>query len=420
VSRRPLLAIAAVAWVIGCIDSPTAPGRCPDFCPPGRITILDTLLTTVIERDTAFGPYVEPPGSITLIASEVPAVIASRPVLRFQPIGGGVRYGADTMLRPITATDSAKFAVTILRHDTSVRNLRLHLYRLPVSIDTNTTFADLAGSFGAAPVRVVNVDSLVRAANHKDTVTKDSVFVSNSGSVRVMITLDSAQARYVAADSGVLGYGVRVTGDAATSIALGSNDSPDPPLVHWHLSVDSAGTTAHIARTVAPQFDSYVFDPPFAPLDGTLAVGGIPTARSLLRLTLPPRLRDSTQILRATLQLVPSTPARGSAIDTFTIVANAVAADLGGKSPLVRGVGSDSSYFGTGSIILNSTDTVRVEITRLLRRWSADTTQPMAFYLLSASEGITLTQIRFHSSRNAAFKPSILITYAGHFPFGIP
>lgn len=417
-NRRQIFAIAAVVWGIGCTDAITAPGRCPDYCPPGRITIIDTLLTTLIERDTAFGPYLLPHESITLIGSEVPAVISSRPVVRFQAIGAGARLGTDTTLRFITGTDSARFHLTLLRRDTSVRNLRLEVYRLPVTLDSNTTFTDLGGSFGSPPVRVVNVDSLVRATNHKDTVTKDSVFVANNGSVRVMIKLDSAQARFVAADSGALAYGVRVTGDAATSVALGSNDSPDPPLVNWYLSVDSAGTNAHVARFVAPEFDSYVFDPPFPPLDGTLAVGGMPAARSLLRVVLPARLRDSTQILRATLQLVPSTPARGAPIDTFTIVANAVAADLGGKSPLVRG--SDSSFFGTGRVVLNSTDTVRVEITRLLRRWSADTLQPTAFYLISASEGITLPQIRFHSSRNATFKPSVLITYASHFPFGIP
>jgi hypothetical protein len=266
---------------------------------------------------------------------------------------------------------------------------------------------------------VINVDSLVRAANQKDTVTQDSVRVDGAH-VLVRIKLDSAQARFVAADSGVLAYGVRIAADTATSAAFGSNESGDPPLLTWYFRVDSAGTMSHQVRSVAPQFDSYVFDPPPAALDSTLAVGGMPSSRSVVRVVLPRRLRDSTQILRATLQLVPAVPARGAPIDSFTLVAHAVVADLGGKSPLIGSLGADSSFLGTGPVLINSTDTVRVEITRILRRWAADTLAPNAFVLRSASEGGVLTEIRFQPSANAAFRPTIRLTYASKYPFGLP
>jgi hypothetical protein len=416
-TRGARAVVLAVLAGVACTEHPTAPGACPDLCPSGQIAIVDTLLATVVERDTAYTGYLFPRNSATLIAASVPGTIDSRPILRFDAIGTTFQLGTDTTQHPIVATDSARLTVSLLRRDTSVRNLRVRLYRLPIAIDTTTAFGDLTGPFTDSLVRDVNVDSLIRAGNQKDTVTKDSVHITGAV-VTVMIGLDSAQARFVVADSGTLAYGIRITGDAPTSAVFGSNESSVGPLVNWFFRVDSAGTTAHGSRIVGPQFDSFVFDPPAAAPDSTLIVGGMPAARSLVHLALPRRLRDSTQILRATLELVTATPAQGAAVDSFTLVALAIAADLGGKSPTLSG--SDSSYFGTGIVTVGSTDTVRVEITRILRRWAADTTLPNAFVLRSGSEGVVLSQIRFEPSKNAARRPIVRLTYASKFPFGIP
>jgi hypothetical protein len=311
-------------------------------------------------------------------------------------------------------------AVTIVRRDTNAGNLRLRVYRLPRTLDSTSTFGGLAGPFTDSLLREVNVDSLIALTGRRDTATGDSVRV-DSTAVRVLVHLDSAQARYVAADSGVLAFGLRIAADAPTSVALGSNESGNAPLVTWWVRADSSGTTTQTMRILAPQFDSYVYDPPAAALDSTLVVGGMPSSRSLLRIELPAALQDSTQILRATLLLVPSTPAQGAAIDSFTIVAHAVAADLGGKSPLVvSSIASDSSYFGLGSITPGSTDTVRIEITRILRRWAADTAAPHAIVLRSGAEGLILTEIRFQPSTHATLRPTLRLTYAARFPFGAP
>src|SRR2546422_3641901 len=65
-----------------------------------------------------------------------------------------------------------------------------------------------------------------------------------------------------------------------------------------------------------PLFRS-VFDPPTPPLDSTLAVGGAPSARSILRVVLPRAIRDSSQIIRATLILVPAVPVKGAPSDSL-------------------------------------------------------------------------------------------------------
>src|SRR5207245_1827889 len=99
--------------------------------------------------------------------------------------------------------------------------------------------------------------------------------------------------------------------------------------------------------------------------------------RSLLRVAIPRGIRDSTQIIRATLYLVPIAPAFGTVADSFFVRARRVGADLGAKSP----IGTDT--FGVNSIALGAgaSDTVRLEVTSLLRLWQTDTTIAPAMYL---------------------------------------
>src|SRR3989449_9798904 len=120
-----------------------------------------------------------------------------------------------------------------------------------------------------------------------------------------------------------------------------------------------------------PLFRS-VFDPPPPPLDSTLAVGGAPSARSILRVVLPRAIRDSSQIIRATLILVPAVPVKGAPSDSFVVEAHTVLADFGAKSPLVL----DATRTDTTFVRVGATDTVRIEVTNLLQFWTSDSTRP--------------------------------------------
>ena len=168
-------------------------------------------------------------------------------------------------------------------------------------------------------------------------------------------------------------------------------------------------------------FDGYVYDPPAAALDSSLAVGGAPSARSLLRFARPAALFDSAQIVRATLVLVPVVAAVGSPVDSFRVVAQRIAADLGGKSPLAGpSFPGDGSYFGAAYVHPGSLDTVTVDITDMLRRWQADTAAPTALFLRADPEGGVLGEMRFAPSGAAALRPALLVTYVPRFPFGVP
>jgi hypothetical protein len=151
-----------------------------------------------------------------------------------------------------------------------------------------------------------------------------------------------------------------------------------------------------------------------------LTVGGDSSSRSILRFELPPQLKDTATIVRATLELIPAHPLLGLPGDPAVMEAHAVLADLGAKSPITN----DSLGIVTDTLPEGGTDTLRLEVTRLVRLWQSSTNRPPAIFLLlaKASEAATFTRPAFGSTNPASpvGPPRILITYQLPFPFEIP
>ena len=438
-SARGVRRVAVVAGVLGlaiaaCVEDATSPAQCPDFCPGGQIATVESLLATAIGRDSTFRGYVERDQAFMMLAATLPQ-IDSRPIFETLPIATRFRInttGDDTTTAPIVV-DSAKLTLTLLRRDTAAHNLRLAFYRLPLGIDSTSTFAGLAPDFAAAPMRVVNLDSLLAQPGLVDSVTGDRVVRVDSvrHAVTVSLKFDTTQLSFVEPDSGKVAFGVRVTADSLASVALGASEEGSGPRIVWFNRVDSAGTL--VPRDSQPRgllFDGFVFDPPAPALDSNLIVGGVPSARTLLRFTVPRGIRDSSQIIRATLLLVPVAPAPGVPVDSFFLSLSRLAGDFGFKSPLVvDSFTANTPLLSPGG---GSTDTVRIEVTRLLRAWQLDTTAATAAYLrlltldrgdtarLSGWEGTTFTALRLYSSRTPAFRPGLHVTFIPRFKFGVP
>jgi len=419
VTRRRLALVGAVLLVAACVERLTAPGHCPgDFCPSGQITVVDTLLTSNISRDSSYRGYVLAYQSALMLAAHLPGAtdtLDGRPIFRINGFGARFRISTvDTSTGAILGADSARLQLYVLRRDTATHNLQLQLYRLPITIDTSTTFGSLAAPFTDSLVRTVNVDTLLAQPGRKDTVTGDSVVVDTVNHRLVLsLKLDTAAARYVGTDSGSVAYGIRIAADTLASIAFGKGTFG--PVLQWYLRVDSLGTpVARAPGVLGAALASFVFAPSPAPIDSTLAVGGVPSARSLLRVTFPKVIRDSSQIIRATLFLVPAVPARGAPADSLVIEARTVFADFGGKSPIDLRLGD------TTVIHIGSTDTVQIEVTNLLQLWAADSTHPTVLVLRPENEAQFLGEIRFYPSVAAAFRPTLQVTFVRRFPFGVP
>ena len=412
--RRALLAI--VVWVAACVERVAAPGACPAYCPSQHLTLLDTLLVTNISKDSAYRGYVVAHQSSVMLVADTP--VDSRAIFQFSSYGPRItlRSNGDTTTGAITALDSAQLRFYVTRRDTANHNLTVRIYGLPVPIDTLTTFAALAGPFAAAPLRRVNLDSLFARAGHKDSVAGDSVQADTvNHRLLVFLHLDSAQAHYVVADTGRLAFGVRVSAGAPVSAALGKSDLG--PQFTPSVMLDSVGTPVTRALPArGATVTTFVFNPPARPLDSTLAVGGVPAARSILRVALPRAIRDSTQVMRATLVLLPAVAAQGVPADSFVVEAHTVLTDFGAKSPIAV----DLTRTDTAVIHIGATDTTQIEITNLIQFWQSDTTQVTSLVLTAKPEVTDLAEIRFYPSRAAAFRPAIRLTYVPRYPFGKP
>jgi len=227
------------------------------------------------------------------------------------------------------------------------------------------------------------------------------------------LKFDAAAARYDGtSDSGAVAYGIRIAADTLASIAFGKGSVG--PVLQWYLRVDSLGMpVARKPGILGTTLANFVFTPPTAPLDSTLAVGGLPSARSLLRVAFPKFIRDSSQIIRGTLFLVPAVAARGAPADSFVMEARTVLADFGRKSPI------DPRLDDPIVIHPGAKDTIKIEVTNMLQLWAADTTHPTVFLLRPQAEAQYFGEIRFYPSK-AALRPTLQITYVKQFPFGVP
>ena len=414
-TRRRLALVGAVLLAAACVERLTAPGHCPDFCPSGQITVVDTLLTTSINRDSSYRGYVvsyQSPVMLAAFLSDTTGTLDGRPIFRFNGFGPRLPVSSVDTGQIIDA-DSARLQLYIVRRDTATHNLRLQFYRLPTTIDTTTTFDSLAGQF-TDTVKIVNIDALLAQPGQKDPLTGDSVVVDTVNH-RWLLSLkfDAAAARYDGtSDSGAVAYGIRIAADTLASIAFGKGSVG--PVLQWYLRVDSLGMpVARKPGILGTTLANFVFAPPPAPLDSTLAVGGVPSARSLLRVAFPKFIRDSSQIIRGTLFLVPAVAARGAPAYSFVMEARTVLADFGRKSPI------DARLDDPIVIHPGATDTIKIEVTSMLQLWAADTTHPTVFLLRSRAEAQYFGEIRFYPSK-AALRPTLQITYVKQFPFGVP
>jgi len=429
-----------LAWLFlllaaACTEEATAPGDCPNFCPGGSIEVFDTIFTDIIVRDSSFTGYLAGSQSFAAAAADLPGV-QSRPFFLLKPMITRVQpRGTDTTTVPI-AIDSARLRVSIVRRDKKATNLRLRLFQLPLTVDSSSTFADLDPSFSGPVVDSVNVSDLLARPAIGDTATVriwgDSIRTDSAGHVLVIarsdsallvyFSLDTLQAPFSVADSGRSAWGVRVAADSLASVILGaSNAGGTMPLVRWfyHYTIpDTVSATPDSVvianRVPAARFHNFVFNPPTPALDSNLAVGGVPSARALLRVALPAFLHDSIDVVRATLVLVPVNAVAGAPSDSFQVLARAIAADLGAKSPLSQ----NSALSATATIHIGSADTVRIELTAMVRAWSLDTTLVTAFIIGQSPEATSYTEMRFYSSRAPAFRPTLHVTYVKRFRFG--
>jgi hypothetical protein len=403
--RPPRLVVGAALAVAlaapACRENVTAPGSCPGICPSGQIRVVDTTLTGIVASDTSFVGYVGAREATFLVASTGDALHAVALVKFGTRDSTWYPTGSDTAVH-VGQMDSTKITVTVTSRDTLAHDIWLLAYRLPGLFDTSLTRAD---------VQPFLVDSLL----------VDSIAIPDtlkSGLVAKVIhngRLDSIPA----GDSSVVSLAFVARASGAVTVSLASSEEiAGAPRLYWYVHARAPRTTDSTVLSTGPQFDSFVYDA-VAPSPATaLLAGGLPSARALIRFQLPAAATDSIGLVRATLILTPTAPARGLPNEHFRLSARGLVRDFGAKSVVFV----DTSAGGTAPIVAGDSGQINIEVARLLRVWGtvSGDSLPKALMLMGAPEGGGMGSVTIARGGSGATAPRLRITYIRPYEFGVP
>jgi hypothetical protein len=389
--------VLGVVLAVACRDDLNAPVDCPALCPGGQPPVLESVIPARDSADSSFVGYVPAGLGISLRVSNGLPVSEDRGMVVFLPRPDTIIV-SDTFHHYVI--DSVEFGLTLQARDTLVDSLRFLLYRLPINLDTTTTFADIAPSL--IPANVV-----------------DTIFVPDSvksGVIKSVLSgAELARVAILPGDSGKIAIAIALVGSAPTGARLASIAATGSPNVTTYVTVDSVADSVKQKQKIIrfPSFASYVSQTPLALNNDLLSVGGGPSHRARLKFDLPRNLRDSVTILRATLELTPNSTILGLPNDPATLQAVGVIGDLGAKSPLI----TSGNTIGLKKVDSGTTGTVEIDVTRLIRAWQTKNGLPQVVFIAIAPEAATFTQPVFKSTRSGSGAPQLRITYYEKFPF---
>jgi hypothetical protein len=386
-----------------CQERLTEPAECPALCPGGTPQVFDTVLTALPGADSSYTGYVEGGSGLSLLVSNGLEASESRAVYRFGPRPDSVEV-LDTNRTYVV--DSVLLSITLVARDTLVDGLKLFLYRIDSTVASGVTFADVEAQLvesnliDSIPVADTLNSGLVQVVLRGADVLKTGLPVDSGGTLAIGVAMSAAQ------PSGVrIGATGGATGASFVSYVTAQN-VPDT----------ATGRTQSVSRT--PTFNTFVNET--TPVLDTvrLTVGGEPSSRALIRFDLPQRLEDSATVVRATLELIPSRPIVGLPTDPALLVAKAVLADLGAKSPVTE----ESAFISTDTLTPGIADTVRLDVTNMVRLWQSTTSErPEALFISLLPEAATFMRAEFGSSRSPGVGgPRLRLTYMFDFPFESP
>ncbi|MFQ5703110.1 MAG: hypothetical protein ACE5HT_03730 [Gemmatimonadales bacterium] len=384
--------LSLFALAVACTEDIAAPGACPEFCPSTQIRVIDTILSGIVERDSSFRGYVTPQQASQMqLVSD--GTISSRAMIKFLRFDDSVALSTFGSDKPVVATDSFQITLNLERRSATDSSLSLTIHRIPVGIDSTTTSADLDPFFSDS--------TLIARIPLADTVTP--------GPLTVILPPTAFPA--LATDSLITAIGIAVESQNPAFAEISANGSGNGASIKRWIQVDSAdGVTAQRTESQQVDFDSFTTTSIAPPGSDALFVGGSPSARALLRVNAPAFIVDTSNVIRATLIMVPSEPVIGPPGDTVRVQAESLVSDFGPKSPIVP-LPSDSLLFGSALLPVGSTDTVRIDITHIVLPWRNNPMVPRSFMLRVTPEGSGIGEYRFNSSRAAFGRPQIQFTF---------
>jgi hypothetical protein len=393
VSSRVTALLAGLAVLVaGCGERLTTPADCPALCPGTGADVFDTVLVAITGADSTYDGYASQADVPSILVSNGLPEREARAFLRFP--GRPDTISVAGAVHPYT-TDSLVFSFTLEGRDPASKDIRLYVHQITRAVDTLTTFGDIESQLTDQTL----IDSLLLP----DTV--------NAGSrIRILVAGESLDRLVFAPeDSGIVAIALRVTGDRPTGLRLGSHISVNgaPTFVTFaHVDVADSALRKQ-SLTLGAEVANYVIqggEP--ASADDRHVVGTRRAHRTLLRFSVPPELRDSVSVLRATLELTLAEPLPGLPGDPGNLDLRGIVADFGAKSPIIAG------NIGFLSLVAGTTDVLSVDVRNVVSLWFIPDGPPSALFLRVSPEGGTFALPEFLSTRAVSGAPRIRLTYA--------
>jgi hypothetical protein len=397
---RSALVVLGLAAVVGCKEQITTPGQCPALCPSTRLQLADTLLTTADVSDTSVRGYVLVREASYLLTANLDS-LKSVVLIRFSKRDSTWVAGTDTA--HVGKQDSVQLTLQVLQRDTSVKQLRLVIYRLPARFDTAATYASILPYLADSDL--------------VDTVAIPDSVAAGAYAFRIADSLPIPPG-----DSGVVSLAVGLLAAGKTALTFGSGNGSygtSAPALSYYVHARAPVDSLSKVFGVLPFVSLFVMSPPPGqPPPGELAIGGIPTARATLRLSLPKVVVDSNAVVRATLLLNTVSAAGGFANDSFFVIAQPVVRDFGIKSVLWP----DSSVSGKAVIHQGQTGPVEMDVAPILRFWGTTTgdSTPRLIVMRVYPEGAILGSVSLAGRAAGAAGPQLRVTYVKPYAFGVP
>jgi hypothetical protein len=407
--------VAAVAVAFGaCDEQLDSGGACPALCPAPTGQIRDTTFVA-IALDTSIAGFPSKGLEPLIYIASMQDTLQTRGIVRFDQLQKTFRHNNTVVDSNIVAIDTGSvIRVFVAVPDTTGVETTVEAYDVDLNGAEDSDPDAVGGAF--------TPDRLLGSRTFAASLLKDSLDIPiDPAKLLIKVQTDTPGNR--------LRVGLRVTspaGSARLSI-LSTNGDPTrtPKLVFRPSAGDtsvpvtmmSPNSVTPSEPTIADALRDYltVVQAPPPPGPTVLRVGGLPARRVYLRFDIPSRIIDSTDIVRATLELtqVPSPfaprPADTIGVQQFAVSASANVEDLARALQLLVTARTDT-------VPMLSTDSGKrsFEMLEQVSFWrsTSPTKTPRAMALRLLNEGQVPGQADFFSIEAPAdVRPSLRILY---------
>lgn len=423
-----LAALALSVAAAACAEKLDSGATCTTLCPLSNEQLRDTVFDPVAFDTTLAGfPLTGATRPLLVATASGPDSLDVRAVIRFDSIPSKYAPPAGGDSVAIAAVDDTyiRLQLDTTLHQVAGGTATLEAYDVDTPAGTDTTTATLAALF--TPARRIGTLPLTLTQGRS---VGDSLHLHLSDSALVDKARSGARLRIGLRVTGAPNVQLRVfgvrSGTALSSAAPTLSFDPAQDTIYKAVSVSPVSTQpagdATVAGSVIDQ--SLVVVSPRGPAAGDLVVGGAPGRRSLIQFNLPLRLTDSTDVVRAVLELTQRPARYVAATDTVRVRSEAVLATSTVTDLVQAALLSAPAGFSSDTLSLAPADsgTKQLSLVTLIRAYRAlPATTTRAIAIRAVLEGAQAGEVRFFSAEApAAVRPRLRLTYIPRTSFGVP